>query len=85
MSLDETVDLDAIALATSGAVGSILPNMINEAAILAVKNGRKAVSQKDLYEAMEVVLARVKKRGIVISSVKENVGSFLIMRLVMHW
>ena len=56
VSLDETVDLDGIALATSGAVGSDLANMINEAAILAVKNGRKAVSQKDLLEAVEVVL-----------------------------
>ena len=46
--LDETVNLEAIALATSGAVGSDLANMINEAAILAVKNGRRAVSQKDL-------------------------------------
>ena len=54
--LDETVDLDAIALATSGAVGSDLANMINEAAILAVKNGRRAVSQKDLQESVEVVL-----------------------------
>ena len=51
VSLDETVDLEGIALATSGAVGSDLANMINEAAILAVKNGRKAVSQKDLLEA----------------------------------
>ena len=56
VSLDETVDLEGIALATSGAVGSDLANMINEAAILAVKNGRKAVSQKDLLEAVEVVL-----------------------------
>ena len=56
VSLDETVDLDGIALATSAAVGSDLANMINEAAILAVKNGRKAVSQKDLLEAVEVCL-----------------------------
>ena len=54
VALDETVDFDAIALATSGAVGSDLANMINEAAILAVKNGRKAVSQKDLFEAVEI-------------------------------
>ena len=53
--LDETVNLEEIALATSGAVGSDLANMINEAAILAVKHGRKAVSQKDLFEAVEVV------------------------------
>ncbi len=56
VSLDETVDLEGIALATSGAVGSDLANMVNEAAILAVKNGRQAVSQKDLLEAVEVVL-----------------------------
>ena len=54
VKLDETVDLEAIALATSGAVGSDLANMINEAAINAVKNGRQAVSQKDLFEAVEV-------------------------------
>ena len=54
--LDETVDFENIALATSGAVGSDLANMINEAAILAVKSGRSAVSQKDLLEAVEVVL-----------------------------
>lgn len=60
--MDETVDLDAIGLATSGAVGSDLANMINEAAILAVKHGRKAVSQKDLFEAVEVVLVGKEKR-----------------------
>ena len=60
--LDETVDLEAIALATSGAVGSDLANMINEAAILAVKDGRKAVSQKDLFEAVEVVLVGKEKK-----------------------
>ena len=48
--MDETVDLDAIALATSGAVGSDLANMINEAAINAVKEGREFVSQKDVYK-----------------------------------
>ncbi len=62
VKLDETVNLDAIALATSGAVGSDLANMINEAAILAVKNGRKAVSQKDLFEAVEVVLVGKEKK-----------------------
>ncbi|MGN0355636.1 MAG: ATP-dependent metallopeptidase FtsH/Yme1/Tma family protein, partial [Muricoprocola sp.] len=60
--MDETVDLEAIALATSGAVGSDLANMINEAAILAVKKGRKAVSQKDLFEAVEVVLVGKEKK-----------------------
>ena len=62
--LDETVDLDAIALATSGAVGSDLANMINEAAILAVKNGRRAVSQKDLQESVEVVLVGKEKKDV---------------------
>ena len=82
VSLDETVDLDAIALATSGAVGSDLANMINEAAILAVKNGRNAVSQKDLFEAVEVVLVgKEKKIGF---SVKKNAGSCLTMRLGMR-
>ena len=68
VSLDESVDLDAIALATSGAVGSDLANMINEAAILAVKNGRRAVSQKDLYEAVEVVLVGERERKTEFSS-----------------
>ena len=56
VKMDETVDLEAIALATSGAVGSDLANMINEAAINAVKHGRRVVSQSDLFEAVEVVL-----------------------------
>ena len=56
--LDETVDFEEIALATSGAVGADLANMMNEAAINAVKNGRQAVSQKDLFEAVELVLVR---------------------------
>ena len=67
VSLDETVDLEGIALATSGAVGSDLANMINEAAILAVKNGRKAVSQKDLLEAVEVVLVGKEKKDRILS------------------
>ena len=70
--LDETVDLDAIALATSGAVGSDLANMINEAAILAVKNGRKAVSQKDLLESVEVVLVGKEKKTVFSASGAEN-------------
>ena len=53
--MDDTVDLDAIAMATAGAVGSDLANMINEAAIMAVKAGRKSVGQADLFEAVEVV------------------------------
>ena len=62
--LDETVDLDAIALATSGAVGSDLANMINEAAILAVKNGRRAVSQKDLQESVRLFWSVRKRRTV---------------------
>ena len=65
--LDETVNLEAIALATSGAVGSDLANMINEAAILAVKNGRRAVSQKDLQESVEVVLVGKEKKDRILS------------------
>ena len=74
--LDETVDLDAIALATSGAVGSDLANMINEAAILAVKNGRKAVSQKDLYEAVEVVLVGKEKKDRILSQEERRIVSY---------
>ena len=62
VKMDETVNLEEIALATSGAVGSDLANMINEAAILAVKNGRQAVSQKDLFESVEVVLVGKEKK-----------------------
>lgn len=74
--LDETVDLDAIALATSGAVGSDLANMINEAAILAVKNGRKAVAQKDLYEAVEVVLVGKEKKDRILSQEERKIVSY---------
>ncbi len=74
--LDETVDLDAIALATSGAVGSDLANMINEAAILAVKNGRKAVSQKDLLESVEVVLVGKEKKDRILSSQERKIVSY---------
>ena len=76
VSLDETVDLDAIVLATSGAVGSDLANMINEAAILAVKNGRKAVSQKDLYEAVEVVLVGKEKKDRILSQEERRIVSY---------
>ena len=65
VKLDETVDLDAIANITSGAVGSDLANMVNEAAINAVKCGRRAISQADLMEAVEVVIefsAKKKRR-----------------------
>ena len=67
VSLDETVDLEGIALATSGAVGSDLANMINEAAIAAVKDGRNVVSQKDLFEAVEVVIAGKEKKDRILS------------------
>ena len=74
--LDETVDLEAIALATSGAVGSDLANMINEAAILAVKNGRNAVSQKDLFEAVEVVLVGKEKKDRILSKEERRIVSY---------
>ena len=74
--LDETVDLDAIALATSGAVGSDLANMINEAAILAVKNGRRAVSQKDLQESVEVVLVGKEKKDRILSVQERRIVSY---------
>ena len=74
--LDETVDLDAIALATSGAVGSDLANMINEAAILAVKNGRRAVSQKDLQESVEVVLVGKEKKDRILSPQERRIVSY---------
>lgn len=76
VSLDETVDLEGIALATSGAVGSDLANMINEAAILAVKNGRKAVSQKDLLEAVEVVLVGKEKKDRILSAEERKIVSY---------
>ena len=74
--LDETVNLEEIALATSGAVGSDLANMINEAAILAVKHGRKAVSQKDLFEAVEVVLVGKEKKDRVMKPEERKIVSY---------
>ena len=76
VNMDETVDLDAIALATSGAVGSDLANMINEAAILAVKKGRKAVSQKDLFEAVEIVLVGKEKKDRILSQEERRIVSY---------
>ena len=76
VNIDETVDFDAIALATSGAVGSDLANMINEAAILAVKSGRHAVSQKDLYEAVEVVLVGKEKKDRILSVQERRIVSY---------
>jgi cell division protease FtsH len=76
VNLDETVDFDEIALATSGAVGSDLANMINEAAILAVKNGRTAVSQKDLFESVEVVLVGKEKKDRILSAQERKIVSY---------
>ena len=74
--LDDTVDFEAIALATSGAVGSDLANMVNEAAILAVKNGRHVVSQKDLLESVEVVLVGKEKKDRILSAQERRIVSY---------
>ncbi len=74
--LDETVDLQEIALATSGAVGSDLANMINEAAINAVKEGRQSVSQKDLFAAVEQVLVGKEKKDRVMSQQERKIVSY---------
>ena len=74
--MDESVDLQEIALATSGAVGSDLANMINEAAINAVKNGRKAVCQKDLFDAVEVVLVGKEKKDRIMSKEERRIVSY---------
>ena len=74
--LDDTVDLEAIGLATSGAVGSDLANMINEAAIAAVKDGRKVVSQKDLFEAVEVVIAGKEKKDRILSKEEKRTVAY---------
>ena len=76
VKMDETVDLEAIALATSGAVGSDLANIINEAAINAVKNGRNAVSQADLFEAVEVVLVGKEKKDRVMNQEERKIVSY---------
>ena len=74
--MDDSVDLEAIGLATSGAVGSDLANMINEAAIFAVKKGRKAVKQKDLFEAVEVVLVGKEKKDRVLNQEERRIVSY---------
>ncbi|MGN0481574.1 MAG: ATP-dependent zinc metalloprotease FtsH [Lachnospiraceae bacterium] len=74
--MDDTVDLEAIALATSGAVGSDLANMINEAAINAVKEGRKVVSQKDLFESVEVVIAGKEKKDRILSKEEKKTVAY---------
>ena len=74
--LDESVDLDAIALATSGAVGADLANMINEAAINAVQHGREYVSQKDLFDAVEQVLVGKEKKDRIMSKEERKIVSY---------
>ena len=74
--LDETVDFEEIALATSGAVGADLANMMNEAAINAVKNGRQAVSQKDLFVAVELVLVGKEKKDRILSKEERRIVSY---------
>ncbi|WP_099467084.1 ATP-dependent zinc metalloprotease FtsH [Konateibacter massiliensis] len=74
--MDETVDLDAIALATSGAVGSDLANMINEAAINAVKSGRTVVSQSDLFESVEVVIAGKEKKDRILGKEEKKIVAY---------
>ena len=74
--MDETVDLDEIAMATAGAVGSDLANMINEAAILAAKNGRKAVSQADLFESVEMVIAGKEKKDRVMNDKEKKMVAY---------
>ena len=76
VKMDESVDLDAIALATSGAVGSDLANMINEAAINAVKENREFVCQKDLFDAVEVVLVGKEKKDRIMSKEERRIVSY---------
>ena len=76
IKLDETVDFDETALATSGAVGADLANMMNESAITAVKNGREKVSQKDLFEAVEVVLVGKEKKDRILSKEERRIVSY---------
>lgn len=76
VNLDETVDFEEIALATSGAVGADLANMINEGAIMAVQNGRSAVSQKDLFAAVEQVLVGKEKKDRIMSKKEREIVSY---------
>ena len=76
VKMDETVDFDEIALATSGAVGSDLANMINEAAINAVKDKREFVSQKDLFQAVEQVLVGKEKKDRIMSTEERKIVSY---------
>ena len=74
--IDDSVDLEAIALATSGAVGSDLANMINEAAIMAVKDGRMCVNQADLFEAVEVVIAGKEKKDRILGKEEKKIVAY---------
>ena len=74
--MDDSVDLNAIALATSGAVGSDLANMINEAAIMAVKDGRTSVSQADLFESVEVVIAGKEKKDRILGAEEKRIVAY---------
>ena len=76
VKLDSSVDFDEIGLATSGAVGADLANMINEAAIMAVKNKRQAVSQEDLFAAVEVVLVGKEKKDRILSQEERRIVSY---------
>lgn len=88
--MHDSVDLEAIARATSGAVGSDLANMINEAAILAVKKGRTVVTQEDLYESVEVVIAGKEKKDRILGKEEKRivayheVGHALVTALMKH-
>lgn len=74
--MDESIDLDAIALATSGAVGSDLANMINEAAINAVKEGREFVNQSDLFHSVELVLVGKEKKDRIMNKEERKIVSY---------
>ena len=74
--MDDSVDFEEIALATSGAVGSDLANMINEAALGAVKAGRKVVTQKDLLEAVEVVIAGKEKKDRILGDEEKRIVAY---------
>ena len=76
VNMDDTVDLEEIALATSGAVGADLANMVNEAAIMAVKDGRAAVAQKDLFEAVEVVIAGKEKKDRILGKEEKKIVAY---------
>lgn len=74
--MHDSVDLEAIGLATSGAVGSDLANMINEAAILAVKKGRTVVTQEDLFESVEVVVAGKEKKDRILNKEEKQIVAY---------